>query len=199
MIREPESRAKLAAILNAGIRRFIDLTEADEPLEKYNTLLRSEANRLGIEVRHTRFPIADLSIPTRDQMQDILSAIQQACIDKQPVYVHCWGVWPHWHSRRVPASGVRPDRRRGPGLDRRQMDGHGQAPHQAALSGDPRASGVHSGLGPPSPSNGHRQGLRQHMPAIQKRSYGICPVAVCCHAVANCNGQIPATNGTDRR
>ena len=90
-LEEPGSRTKLAAILCAGIRRFIDLTEADERLESYGTLLQSEARQLGVAARHTRFPITDLSVPTPDQMRDILRAIQQAHADGQPVYLHCWG------------------------------------------------------------------------------------------------------------
>ena len=88
---KPASQVKLAAILEAGIRHFIDLTEASEPLEEYCELLQAEAERMGVAVQHARHPIKDLSTPTTDQMMAILRAIQTAYTDEVPLYVHCWG------------------------------------------------------------------------------------------------------------
>ena len=88
---ELASQVKLAAILEAGIRQFIDLTEATEPLEDYCELLNAEAERLGVAVQHARHPIKDMATPTTVQMMAILRAIQATYTDEVPLYVHCWG------------------------------------------------------------------------------------------------------------
>ena len=88
---KPTSQMKLAAILRAGIRQFIDLTEATEPLEDYCGLLTAEAERMRVAVQHARHPIKDMSTPTTAQMMAILRAIQAAYTDEVPLYVHCWG------------------------------------------------------------------------------------------------------------
>jgi len=88
---EAASRIKLAAILATGVRQFIDLTEATEPLENYATLLQSVAADSGCEVRHDRFPIEDLSIPQPEDMRAILRMIGDAHCADRPVYLHCWG------------------------------------------------------------------------------------------------------------
>ena len=88
---EATSRLKLAAILATGVRPFIDLTESTEPLEDYAALLKSVAAGLRREVRHDRFPIEDLSIPTPGVMRAILQAIGEAHRADLPVYLHCWG------------------------------------------------------------------------------------------------------------
>jgi hypothetical protein len=89
---KPTSQTKFAAILRAGIRQFIDLTEATEPLEDYCELLKTEAERTGVAVQHARHPIKvkDMSTPTTAQMMAILPAIQAAYTNEVPLYVHCW-------------------------------------------------------------------------------------------------------------
>ncbi len=88
---ESESRAKIAGILAAGIRQFIDLTEPSEPLAKYDRVLAAEAERSAIASHHARFPIRDLSVPPAAYMVTILRAIHSAYVGGLPVYVHCWG------------------------------------------------------------------------------------------------------------
>lgn len=83
-----EAETKLNALLDAGVRTFVDLTEADE-LMAYDDVLAEEAQRRGIAVRHVRHPIRDLGIPTRGQMEEILRTIDEAA--EGVVYVHCWG------------------------------------------------------------------------------------------------------------
>ena len=83
--------AKIAKITAAGIRTFIDLTEADEPLEKYNAVLQTVAERDGFEAKHIRHPIPDLGLPAREQMKHILTTIREETEAGRPVYVHCWG------------------------------------------------------------------------------------------------------------
>ncbi len=88
---DAKSREKLAAILGVGIRQFIDLTEATEPLADYKDLLQSVAARAKTHARHDRFSIRDVSIPTSEHMRSILDAITGAASSGRTVYVHCWG------------------------------------------------------------------------------------------------------------
>jgi protein-tyrosine phosphatase len=87
---ERDGRRKLQAMLKAGIRSFIDLTE-DGELEPYADWLADEADGYGLTVAHRRFAIRDYSVPTRAEMAVILDAIDAALAAGQPAYVHCWG------------------------------------------------------------------------------------------------------------
>lgn len=89
---EDASRVKLSRFLEAGIRTFIDLTEADEPLAKYDALLREIASERGLEVRYFRFPIRDVGLPAdRSLVRQIFVTIRDEMAAGRPVYVHCWG------------------------------------------------------------------------------------------------------------
>lgn len=85
------ARAKLVALLDAGVRTFIDLTEPHE-LEPYDALLAEEAASRGVTATHVRLPIPDFSVPrSTDAMRDILDAIDAALENGGGAYVHCWG------------------------------------------------------------------------------------------------------------
>lgn len=82
---EQSSQAKLSALINAGVVAFIDLTEVDEGLQPYSTLISDMA-------AHHRFPIVDVSIPvSSDLVVTILDTIDHYIERNQLVYVHCWG------------------------------------------------------------------------------------------------------------
>lgn len=90
--RQPmEARRKLQALLAAGVSCFLDLTEADEGLQPYASLLVEEAAKLAREVSYQRLAIRDLSVPTAELMREIQGAITTALAAGQVVYVHCWG------------------------------------------------------------------------------------------------------------
>jgi protein-tyrosine phosphatase len=90
--REDATREKLTKFLDAGIRTFIDLTEAGEPLAKYDGLLRDLSEERNIKTRHVRHSVRDGSIPAhRAQMKRILETIREEIDGGRPVYVHCWG------------------------------------------------------------------------------------------------------------
>lgn len=81
---ESTSRAKIRALLSAGVSAFIDLTEADEGLQPYHMLIGTAS--------HQRFPVRDVSIPdSPDTTIAALDAIDQHLADGRLVYVHCWG------------------------------------------------------------------------------------------------------------
>ena len=82
---DESSIPKLAALAEAGIVAFIDLTEDGEP-HPYAQWLDSETQS------HHRFPIRDLHTPgSPDLTGSILDTIDSYMVNGQPVYVHCWG------------------------------------------------------------------------------------------------------------
>ena len=88
---QPEhARAKVRALLDAGVRRFIDLTEEGE-LEPYLHRLEREADERGVRVTHVRLPIRDMGVPAAERMAEILDALDAAVAAGEPAYVHCWG------------------------------------------------------------------------------------------------------------
>ena len=78
------------ALLDAGIRHFIDLTEAHEPPSAYAASLDERARARGVRASHRRFGIPDCSVPSVPLMEEILAAIQSAFDLEEPVYVHCY-------------------------------------------------------------------------------------------------------------
>ncbi|MEQ8833447.1 MAG: ADP-ribosylglycohydrolase family protein [Miltoncostaeaceae bacterium] len=89
-----EARAKLTALLHAGITTFVDLTEERDrfqELEPYSHLLRRTAESLGKKSTHLRLPIDDTDVPPPWRMRVILDAIETAAAAGEVVYVHCWG------------------------------------------------------------------------------------------------------------
>jgi predicted protein tyrosine phosphatase len=89
---ESEARHKLRVLLDAGMREFIDLTEAGEyGLRPYFPLVQELAAERGIAVAHRRMSIQDMGIPRQVFMAAILDAIDVAVAARRPVYVHCFG------------------------------------------------------------------------------------------------------------
>jgi protein-tyrosine phosphatase len=87
---EEIARARIAALLDCGVRTFIDLTERDE-LEPYEATLLAEAGARGLTVTYHRKSIHDLGTPSAFRMRDILATIEASVERGDPVYVHCWG------------------------------------------------------------------------------------------------------------
>jgi hypothetical protein len=85
------ARQKIGAILGAGIRSFIDLTDAVDALEPYEPILNELAANMRINVSYRRMSITDMSIPTTELMAEILSTIETEVGEGRPVYFHCWG------------------------------------------------------------------------------------------------------------
>jgi Polymorphic toxin system, DSP-PTPase phosphatase len=77
------SRARLAWLADSGVQAFVDLTQEGEySLPAYSPLLEGAT--------YLRFPISDLSVPTREGMSEILDAIDAHVDAGEPVYVHCY-------------------------------------------------------------------------------------------------------------
>ncbi|MCG3193846.1 MAG: hypothetical protein DIJKHBIC_03100 [Thermoanaerobaculia bacterium] len=84
------ARRKIASILDARIRFFIDLTREGE-LDPYSDLVDEEAKRRGIAATHLRQPVRDLSVPKPSQMAAILDQIDANLKAGVGTYYHCWG------------------------------------------------------------------------------------------------------------
>ena len=81
---EAASRDKLAALAEAGVNTFIDLTE-DGELSPYSQWLDSDQT-------YYRFPIWDVDIPdTPGITTKILDTIDTHIAKGEVVYLHCWG------------------------------------------------------------------------------------------------------------
>jgi protein-tyrosine phosphatase len=79
---EAAARLKIEALLQGGVRTFVDLTEVDE--------LLPYAHLLPSGVRHRRIAVPDVTCPAADQIEDALDLIDQALRDGI-VYLHCRG------------------------------------------------------------------------------------------------------------
>ena len=81
----------IEAMLDAGLRHFIDLTEEHEPPAPYATTLGERAAARNVRVAHRRFAIPDCGVPASPAlMVEILAAIDGALRASEPVYVHCY-------------------------------------------------------------------------------------------------------------
>jgi protein-tyrosine phosphatase len=87
--RDPEeARQRLRKFVSAGVRHFIDLTQAGE-LTPYAELLTEVA---GSRTTYERFAIRDVSVPDEPKtMAEIIAAIDRAMAEDGITYVHCWG------------------------------------------------------------------------------------------------------------
>ena len=80
---ERSSERKLAALSEAGVNVFVDLTEAGE--------LAPYAHSVPTAT-HDRFPIEDVSVPSSIELTTaILDAVDEHIRRGDLVYVHCWG------------------------------------------------------------------------------------------------------------
>ena len=82
---------RLQALLNLGVDRFLDLTEAGEyGLPAYDTLASELAMKSGRSIVYQRLPIHDVSVTSKGRMYEILDAIDEALCGEHTVYLHCY-------------------------------------------------------------------------------------------------------------
>jgi protein-tyrosine phosphatase len=78
---------RLAALLEAGITCFVDLTRPGE-LPDYDDDLRNESIRFH-PVFHLYSAIGDFGLPTISQMKNLLDEIDSALARGEKIYLHC--------------------------------------------------------------------------------------------------------------
>ena len=81
---------KLAALLDAGVRSFVNLTEEREKMQCYSHLLQTLATDRRIAVEILRIPIPDRGVPSAETLRSILDVIDGSVAKKNPVFVHCF-------------------------------------------------------------------------------------------------------------
>ncbi len=92
-----EQRQMLAALLDHGVRLFVNLQHPDDrgvggkPFPDYTNLAKQLAKQGGLKVEVCRFPVQDVSVPSPQIMQSILDRLDQAVAAGQMGYVHCYG------------------------------------------------------------------------------------------------------------
>ncbi len=89
-----EDHQGMDALLGAGVRAFVDLTEEGE-LKSYREILGEALARREIDpatIEYQRHPIRDVSVPgSPGAMRAILRTIRSARHRGVPLYLHCWG------------------------------------------------------------------------------------------------------------
>ncbi|HIE24986.1 MAG TPA: hypothetical protein EYP74_03190 [Anaerolineales bacterium] len=80
---------RLDALIEAGIRTYIDLTESNERIP-YEPVLKERAGYYAAEIQYHRFSIDDFGTPTQKNMRAILDTIHNTLAQGNAPYVHCW-------------------------------------------------------------------------------------------------------------
>jgi len=86
------AKQKIEALLAAGVRTFIDLTEVNE-LRAYGSYLSAQAEAMGLtDIEYHRFPIVDRSLPESiEYMRNILRVLKDNEQRGRITAVHCRG------------------------------------------------------------------------------------------------------------
>lgn len=87
-------RPKLDALLAAGVRTFVDLTEPTELVHYAPQHLQARAARLGLaraDIAYHRFAIPDRALPQAAALAAILSVLRAAAARGETAAVHCRG------------------------------------------------------------------------------------------------------------
>jgi protein-tyrosine phosphatase len=81
---DADAAEKVSALLDAGVRTFVDLTEDGEDG------LRPYAHLLPADVSYHRVAVPDVTCPRVEQVREALGAIEEG-VARGIVYVHCRG------------------------------------------------------------------------------------------------------------
>lgn len=90
-LNDDDARAKLGALLDAGITTFVDLTALHDRMTPYEHVLAEEAVRRSVQASHLSIAIPDMGVATPAVMNRVLDVIDEHLAAGRLVYVHCWG------------------------------------------------------------------------------------------------------------
>ena len=86
-----EGIARIDALLDTGVRQFVDLTDEREGPGPYVPILSERAAARSIRVAHRRHAIPDFGVPSAALMRATLDTIYEAIAAKETLDLHCWG------------------------------------------------------------------------------------------------------------
>ena len=86
-----DGAARIDALLDAGVRRLIDLTAEHEGPAPYVPILFERAAARGVRVLHDRFAIPDFDVPSAILMRTTLDVVYSVLGAGETLYLHCWG------------------------------------------------------------------------------------------------------------
>jgi len=91
--RNPEiAQARIFALVDHGVRTFIDLTSPHDHMAPYEQLLAEMEVETGTRLRRIAAPIPDMGVPdTEEVMGAIMNIVRDSITSGPAVYVHCWG------------------------------------------------------------------------------------------------------------
>ncbi len=87
---------KIRALIGAGIRTFVDLTDEGEVNEDakaipaYRSILRRVSEEESVQTTYANIPIEDRGVPSPWTLRCILDVVDRSIADENPVFVHCW-------------------------------------------------------------------------------------------------------------
>jgi hypothetical protein len=82
---------RIDALLDSGVRQFVNLTDFLEGPGPYVPILREGAWSRELEIAYYRFAIPDFGVPSAALMRSALDAIYGAIDARETIYLHCWG------------------------------------------------------------------------------------------------------------
>jgi hypothetical protein len=87
---ESHARRRIAGLLDAGIRVFIDLTERSDGVTSYRPILEKICRDRGIYARYLSCPLRNRGVPEHaEDVVVILAEIQAALEAGERVFLHC--------------------------------------------------------------------------------------------------------------
>jgi hypothetical protein len=85
-----QARRRIAGLLDAGIRVFIDLTDRSDGVTTYRPMLEKICRDRGIHARYLSYPLVSRNVPEHaEDVEAILVEIQAALEARERVYLHC--------------------------------------------------------------------------------------------------------------
>src|SRR3954467_10040272 len=90
------TQRRLRALIAAGVRTFVDLTDEDEVNEDakviptYRSILRRVSEAESVQTTYVNIPIEDRGVPSPWTLRCILDVIDRSISDENAVFVHCW-------------------------------------------------------------------------------------------------------------
>ena len=82
---------RIDALLDAGVRQFIDLAAEHEGPGSYVPILFERAAARRVRVAHRRHAMPDFGVPSAASMRATLDVIYRAIGAGETLYLHCWG------------------------------------------------------------------------------------------------------------